>query len=72
MLLRDTLAAVLRNPLAPPLPPQEVERQLVSGLTLSRTLATVLTGVRRCGKSCCGTWSSVTWRRDMACARHGM
>lgn len=51
MLLRDTLAAVLRNPLAPPLPPQEVERQLVSGLTLSRTLATVLTGVRRCGKS---------------------
>ena len=51
MLLRDTLAAVLRNPLAPPPPPREVERHLVASLTVSGSQATVLTGVRRCGKS---------------------
>lgn len=51
MLLRDTLTAVLRNPLAPPPPPREVERHLVASLTVSGSQATVLTGVRRCGKS---------------------
>ena len=51
MLLRDTLSAVLRSPLVPPSPPREVERQLVASLTVSGSQATVLTGVRRCGKS---------------------
>lgn len=51
MLLRNTLLSILRSPMVPSRPQQEVERQLVADLTARSTQATVLTGVRRCGKS---------------------
>lgn len=51
MLLRDTLAAVLETPLLPRTPPPEVDRELAANLTLRPSRATVLTGVRRSGKS---------------------
>ncbi len=51
MLLRDTVSAVLRNPILPQPPPSEVERQLATDITVRGPLAVVLTGVRRCGKS---------------------
>ena len=61
MLLRDTLSVVLRSPLTPAPPQREVERHLVSGLALRSSEATVLTGVRRCGKS---TLQSQLMRRE--------
>jgi uncharacterized protein len=51
MILRNTLLAVLRSPFVPPPPQKEVPRQLVGDLALRRSYTTVLTGVRRCGKS---------------------
>jgi predicted AAA+ superfamily ATPase len=51
MLLRETLVAVLRNPILPPPPPAEVERRLGSDITVRGPQSVVLTGVRRCGKS---------------------
>ncbi len=51
MLLRDTLSSVLRRPYVPPPPEPEVEREMVARLNLRPSQATVLTGVRRCGKS---------------------
>lgn len=51
MLLRNTLLSILRSPILPSLPQQEVERRLVTDLTVRGAQATVLTGVRRCGKS---------------------
>ncbi len=51
MLLRSTLESVLRDSVVPPPPGREVPRELAVGLTLSPSHATVLTGVRRCGKS---------------------
>jgi len=42
---------VLRDPFLPPVPAPEVKRELVAGLELRASMATVLTGVRRCGKS---------------------
>ena len=51
MLLRNTLLSVLGSPFVPAAPSKEVERQLVTSLRLHDAQATVLTGVRRCGKS---------------------
>ena len=51
MILRSTLESVLRTPFVPPPPGQEVPRTLAAELTLRPSHATVLTGVRRCGKS---------------------
>lgn len=51
MLLRDTLSAVLKDPLLPKTPPPEVDRELANSLTLRPSRATVLTGMRRSGKS---------------------
>ena len=51
MLLRSTLEEVLRNPLRPAAPRVEVERDVAHGLGLRPSQATILTGVRRCGKS---------------------
>lgn len=51
MILRNTLLAVLGNPFVPPPPQKEVPRQLVGDLALRGSYTTVLTGVRRCGKS---------------------
>ena len=51
MLLRNTLVAVLRDPILPPPPPVEVERQIASNMRVSGPQSVVLTGVRRCGKS---------------------
>lgn len=51
MLLRNTLSAILRDPLFPFLPQREIERRLVAELVLKGAHATILTGVRRCGKS---------------------
>jgi predicted AAA+ superfamily ATPase len=51
MLLRDTLLSILRSPFVPPHSQREVQRQLVGDLRLRGSQATVLTGVRRCGKS---------------------
>ncbi len=43
--------SVLRQPFLPPPPQPEVEREIVPRLTIRGSLAIVLTGVRRCGKS---------------------
>ena len=51
MLLRSTLESVLRDPAVPRPPGHEVARALAADLTLRPGSATVLTGVRRCGKS---------------------
>jgi len=51
MLLRSTLEAVLRAPVLPSPPDPEVPRALASTVALRPSHATVLTGVRRCGKS---------------------
>lgn len=51
MLLRDTLLAVLRDPLPPPTPVREVTRRMLADLSLAASRATVLLGIRRCGKS---------------------
>ncbi len=51
MLLRNTVRAVLENPLVPPRPVREVERAGFGELRLERERALVLKGVRRCGKS---------------------
>jgi hypothetical protein len=51
VILRDTLLAILRDPLLPPTPAPEVQRELAARLPLRPRFATVLTGVRRCGKS---------------------
>lgn len=51
MLLRSTLEAVLRAPVLPAPPEPEVSRGLSPALVLRPSHATVLTGVRRCGKS---------------------
>ncbi len=51
MLLRETLVSVLRDPILPPPPAEEVKRRLASGITVSGSQAVILTGVRRCGKS---------------------
>ncbi len=51
MLLSDTIRDVLRQPLFPAGGAREVVRDLASSLTLRRSHATVLTGVRRSGKS---------------------
>jgi len=51
MLLQDTLRTVLRDPLPPPPPEREVPRQILTHLSLTASRATVLLGVRRCGKS---------------------
>jgi predicted AAA+ superfamily ATPase len=51
MLLRSTLEAVLRDPVVPRPPSREVPRTLAPELKLRPGSATVLTGVRRCGKS---------------------
>jgi len=41
----------LTDPIAPQTPPDEVDRRLVSSLSVASFHAIVLTGVRRCGKS---------------------
>ncbi|MEI7901981.1 MAG: AAA family ATPase, partial [bacterium] len=51
MLIRNTLLSVLGSPFVPAAPSKEVKRQLVTSLRLHDAQATVLTGVRRCGKS---------------------
>ena len=51
MILRNTLISILGNPYIPPVPQQEVKRRLLADLTVRGAQATVLTGVRRCGKS---------------------
>lgn len=51
MILRDTLRGVLRSPFVPAPPHPEVERDLARRIELRPGWATVLTGVRRCGKS---------------------
>ncbi|HOX02955.1 MAG TPA: ATP-binding protein [Candidatus Paceibacterota bacterium] len=51
MILRDTLSSVMRGSFAPPPPRPEVEREMLSQLTIRGSQAIVLTGVRRCGKS---------------------
>ena len=51
MILRDTLLTVLNSPYIPPTPRREVERTLRSELAVRGPLATILTGVRRSGKS---------------------
>lgn len=51
MLLRSTLESVLRDPFVAPPPGHEVPRELAADVTLRPSHATVLTGVRRCGKS---------------------
>lgn len=51
MLLRDTLSSVLRDPLAPSAPPPEIDRELAADLAIRPGRATVLTGIRRAGKS---------------------
>jgi hypothetical protein len=51
VLLQDTLAAVFEQPLLPPAPAPEVERELAASITLRRSHAIVMTGVRRSGKS---------------------
>jgi uncharacterized protein len=51
MLLRSTLEAVLRTPILPSPPDPEVPRALASTLEMRPSHVTVLTGVRRCGKS---------------------
>ena len=51
MLLRSTIEAVLRAPVLPVPPDPEVTRALAATITLRPSHATVLTGVRRCGKS---------------------
>jgi predicted AAA+ superfamily ATPase len=51
VLLREPLIAVLREPLVPRAQPPEIERELAASLALRQGRATVLTGVRRSGKS---------------------
>jgi len=51
MLLRNTLRLVLEDPLGPPRPEREVEREEFGGVELAGGRALVLKGVRRCGKS---------------------
>lgn len=51
MLLRSTLETVLREPVLPSPPDPEVPRLLASTLRPRPSHITVLTGVRRCGKS---------------------
>ena len=51
MILRNTLISILGNPYVPPVPQQEVNRRLLADLSVRGSQATVLTGVRRCGKS---------------------
>jgi hypothetical protein len=51
MLLRSTLESVLRDPFPAPPPNREVPRELAAELALRASHATMLTGVRRCGKS---------------------
>jgi hypothetical protein len=51
VLLRDTISGVLRNPLLPQALAPEVERELAATVALQPGRATVLTGVRRAGKS---------------------
>lgn len=51
MILRNTLLSILGNPYMPSAPHPEVKRRLLADLTVRGSQATVLTGVRRCGKS---------------------
>jgi len=51
MLLRNTLLSILRDPFMPSPARHEVQRELVGELGLRDSYTTVLTGVRRCGKS---------------------
>jgi uncharacterized protein len=51
MILRNTLLSVLGNPFGPTPPPREIKRQLTADLRLHDSQATILTGIRRCGKS---------------------
>jgi hypothetical protein len=49
--LKETLSEVLKTQNLPPAAPHEVERALLADLETVPGFATVLTGVRRCGKS---------------------
>lgn len=51
MILRDTLISILATPFLPPEPQREVPRRMLADLTIQNSHATILTGVRRCGKS---------------------
>jgi predicted AAA+ superfamily ATPase len=51
MLLRNTLLSILRDPFMPSPALHEVQRELVGKLGLRGSYTTVLTGMRRCGKS---------------------
>ncbi len=51
MILRNTLLSILDSPYMPPAPQQEVNRELLVDLSVHGSQATILTGVRRCGKS---------------------
>jgi uncharacterized protein len=51
MILRNTLLSILCSPYMPPAPQQEVNRELLVDLSVHGSQATILTGVRRCGKS---------------------
>jgi predicted AAA+ superfamily ATPase len=51
MLLRNTLLSILRDAFMPSPAPHEVQRELVGKLGLRGSYTTVLTGMRRCGKS---------------------
>ncbi|GHU20476.1 hypothetical protein FACS189475_09340 [Betaproteobacteria bacterium] len=50
-MLKDTLYEILKTQVLPPLAPHEVARVVAEDLTPVPGMATVLTGVRRCGKS---------------------
>lgn len=51
MILRSTLETVLQDAFLGTAPDPEIRRELAAGITLRPSHATVLTGVRRCGKS---------------------
>ncbi|MFH1980848.1 MAG: ATP-binding protein [Pseudomonadota bacterium] len=51
MILRNTLLSILATPYLPPAPQPEVQRRLMDDLAVRGAQATVLTGVRRAGKS---------------------
>jgi len=50
-MIKETLSEILKTQSLPPVAPNEVDRALLADLESVPGIATVLTGVRRCGKS---------------------
>jgi predicted AAA+ superfamily ATPase len=50
-MLKETLSEILKTQALPSSAPHEVARAVAANLTPVPGMATVLTGVRRCGKS---------------------